>query len=215
MRLSELSRAVGVPPATVKWYLRVGLLPKGTPTAANQARYDARHVRRLRLVRALIEIGRLSVDASRRVCDAIDDADLPLHDVLGVVHRALADAGAHPGAAPEASAAVDAFLDRRGWQIRPDAPARAELAAVLTALAGLRDSGAPPVDTADAVAHLLTPYAEAVQPLAAAEVAGVPTDLARDEVVERVVAGTVLMERALGALRRLAQEHHWAGRDGR
>ncbi|MEV4490313.1 MerR family transcriptional regulator [Micromonospora coxensis] len=212
MRLSELSRAVGVPPATVKWYLRVGLLPRGTPTAANQARYDARHVRRLRLVRALIEIGRLSVDASRQVCDAIDDADLPLHDVLGVVHRALADAGAHPGATAEASAAVDVFVDRRGWQVRPDAPARAELAAVLTALAGLRDSGAPPVDTADAVTQLLTPYAEAVQPLAAAEVAGVPTDLARDEVVERVVAGTVLMERALGALRRLAQEHHWAGR---
>ncbi|SCL36212.1 MerR HTH family regulatory protein [Micromonospora nigra] len=212
MRLSELSRATDVPTATVKWYLRVGLLPKGTPTAANQARYDVTHVRRLRLVRALIETGRLSVDASRRVCNAIDDEDVPLHEVLGIAHHALAETGAHTTAGTRAISAVDAFLDQRGWQVRNDAPARDELAAVLTALAGLRASGAPPVDNDDSVTALLNPYADAVDTIAATEVAAIDDKLPRDEIVERVVLGTILMERASGALRRLAQEHHWTAR---
>ncbi len=48
--------------------------------------------------------------------------------------------------------------------------------------------------------------------LAANEVAGAPADMPRDDLIERVVTGTILMERALTALRRLAQEHHSAKR---
>ena len=38
----------------MKFYLREGLLPAGTATSATQATYDAGHLRRLRLVRALL-----------------------------------------------------------------------------------------------------------------------------------------------------------------
>src|SRR4028119_2159610 len=51
MRLSDLSAASGVPVATVKYYLREGLVPPGRLTAATQAQYAASHLPRPRLVR--------------------------------------------------------------------------------------------------------------------------------------------------------------------
>ena len=65
MRISELSRESGVPVATIKFYLRERLLPDGVLTSATQAQYDETHVARLRLVRALIGPGGLSIAAAR------------------------------------------------------------------------------------------------------------------------------------------------------
>src|ERR1700716_801088 len=45
MRMAELSAESGVPVATIKYYLREGLLPPGERTSRNQARYDDVHVR--------------------------------------------------------------------------------------------------------------------------------------------------------------------------
>ena len=56
MRISELSSRSGVPVATIKYYLREGLLPAGERTSATQARYGDAHVERLRLVRALVDV---------------------------------------------------------------------------------------------------------------------------------------------------------------
>ena len=53
MRISALAAAAGLPVATVKFYLREGLLHPGVATSATQANYDDSHVRRLRLIRAL------------------------------------------------------------------------------------------------------------------------------------------------------------------
>lgn len=66
--------------------------------------------------------------------------------------------------------------------------------------------------TTEGVSALLDPYADAVEALAAAEVANAHEDMDRDLLVERVVAGTILMERALTALRRLTQEHYFQAR---
>ena len=51
MRISELASRSGVPPATVKYYLREGLLHPGRALSRTQADYDASHVDRVRLVR--------------------------------------------------------------------------------------------------------------------------------------------------------------------
>jgi len=53
MRISALATAAGLPLATVKYYLREGLLHPGVASSATQASYDEAHVRRLRLIRAL------------------------------------------------------------------------------------------------------------------------------------------------------------------
>ena len=60
MCMSELAAASGLPVATVKFYLREGLLPPGEATGATRARYDETHVKRLRLIRALSVHHRLS-----------------------------------------------------------------------------------------------------------------------------------------------------------
>ncbi len=215
MRIGELARASGVPSATIKWYLRQGLLPRGELSAPNQADYGVEHVRRLRLIRALLEVGGLSVAAAARVIATLDDPSVSLSDVVGVAHGALARAGdvATDGAMDPL---VDAFLARRGWVVRPDSPARQDLAQLLAAVSGLDLSGMasaagkpPPAPSLEQVLDGLDPYADAIDQLAASEIASLPIGAPRDVVVQSVVVGTVLMEQMLGVLRRLAQEHYF------
>ena len=211
MRLGELSKTAGVPPTTVKWYLRSGLLHRGDATAANQAHYDDTHVRRLRLIRALVEIGGLSTDSVSEILAAVDGEE-SIPEVLAVAHDACAPRPPSPGEA--SMALVDDYLCRRHWQVRADSGARRELAAALTALAALGDSTAPDVSSPSAVAALLDPYADAVERLAEAEIAHIPDDLSTELLIEQVVAGTVLLEHAMAALRRMAQENFAAQRYG-
>ena len=208
MRLAELSRTTGVPPATIKWYLREGLLPKGEPTARNHAQYDDVHVRRLRLIRALVDIGGLTTQEARAILTVVDDPDASIDEVVGAAHGALArvpDTDIDPAALTQ----VDRFLASRGWTVTPDSPARAELAGIVRAMAQL-SPGPDPSDAA--LVAGLAPYADAIDQLAAAEVAELPHDVPRDVLVEQVVLGTVLAERLIGSLRRLAQESAFLSR---
>src|SRR5690606_28312227 len=72
MKISELSRTTGTPIPTIKYYIREGLLARGTPTATNQADYDESHVQRLRLIRVLREVADLSVATLTQVVAALD-----------------------------------------------------------------------------------------------------------------------------------------------
>lgn len=201
IRVSQLSRTTGVSVATIKYYLREGLVPPGEISAPNQAEYSDVHVRRLRLVRVLREVGGLSIEAIREVVQATEDPSLSLHEVLGVAHRAISPAvSGHE--LPEL-VEVDGLLRQLGWDVSPKAPDRRELAC---ALASLRSLGRD----VDATAFL--PYADAVEPLARREVGSLPADISPDEAVEHAVVGTVVYGAALTALRRLAQEHHSARR---
>jgi MerR HTH family regulatory protein len=202
VRISELSRASGVPLPTIKYYLREGLLPPGTPTAPNQADYGAAHLHRLRLIRTLIDVGGLGVAAARTVLDAIADQRVPMAQLLAVAHRAI---GPPPDRRPvpedviAARAEVDRFVAGLGWDVSPDVPARRMLA---DALVALRRLGQP------AGVEVFAPYARLADGLAARELDTIPLDAPRADTVERVVVGTVVFEAALAALRRLAQAHH-------
>jgi DNA-binding transcriptional MerR regulator len=55
MKISELADAAGVPVATVRHYLREGLLPEGRKTSRNMAYYPAATVDRIRLIKLLQE----------------------------------------------------------------------------------------------------------------------------------------------------------------
>lgn len=201
MRISELSRAAGVPLPTVKYYLREGLLAPGSPTAPNQAEYGDAHLHRLRLIRALREIGGLRVAEVREVLDAVDDERVPVHRMLGVAHRALGPSDPDGPVAADvarARADVERWLDARGWSVSADAPARRSLADALVALRRLGHPGG---------LESFEPYADAAERIAAAEVGSVDGHGGRAEAVEQVVVGTVVFEAVLTALRRLAQEH--------
>jgi DNA-binding transcriptional MerR regulator len=205
VRIAEVSQESGLPVATVKFYLREGLVPPGAPTAANQAEYDDRHLRRLRLIRVLVEVGGLSLRQVGAVLAAIDEPDLPPHEMLGMAHHALGPfVDEDPSAdSAQASTEVDRFVDDDlGWRVSASAPGRRALA---QALVTLRRWGR------DADVSLFRPYARAADWLASEEVETVArraTD--RADHVQQVVVGTVVYEAAFVALRRLAQEHRSA-----
>ena len=208
MRISELSRASRVPVATIKYYLREGLLPPGQPIATNQADYDESHLHRLRLIRALVDVGGLGIAAVRAVLGTIGDESLSTHEVLGVAHHAL---GPPPDRGPveedvlQAREEVDRFLADLGWRVSAEAPSRRQLADALVALRRLGH---------EADTEAFVPYAEAADQLAGQELAAVPSDLPRADLVEGAVVGTVVFGAALDALRKLAQEHESATRFG-
>ena len=199
MKISELSRASGVPLATVKWYLREGLLPPGRSTAATQAQYDEEHVARLRLVRALVNVGGLSLAAVRSVLEAVD-SDAGPAAAVGTAHDALPPRGAASDRPPTRALAA---VDHLGWQVDPRSAAMFQLEAALTAV---EDVGMP------AGPERLSVYGAAALSVAEEDVAGVPATSAADA-VRFVVVGTVLYEPVLLALRRLAQQFAFGVRE--
>ncbi|MFE9748495.1 MerR family transcriptional regulator [Saccharothrix saharensis] len=195
MRIAELSRRSGVPVATIKYYLREGLLPAGELTSPNQARYSDDHLHRLRLVRAMVEVGGLSIAAVREVLGALDDPEKSLHKAMGTISAAVAppDLGADDELA---HAQVAAFLERQGWVCRPTSYAYKALVGVL---ATAREVGH------ERFADLLDGFADAARPLAEADLGYALSAETKDEALEGVVVGTVLGDAAMAAVRALAR----------
>lgn len=209
MRISELSRHSGVSIPTIKYYLREGLLPSGRATAANQAEYGEQHVRRLRLIRALIGVRGLSVSATRDVLGAIEHED-DAHEVLGLALGARpvpgtdGEGGEDTGKSEPGRGEADALVARMGWEVSEDAPAKN---VIVRTLETLRSLGL------DYSWSSLLPYAEIAQETARVDLdqlRGTDTALER---AERAVLLTILLEPALMALRRLAQENESAQRN--
>jgi DNA-binding transcriptional MerR regulator len=201
MRISELARETTTSVATLKYYIREGLLPAGASMAPNRADYGADHVRRLRLIRTLREVGGLDISRIKRIIVAIEDETLSRHEVFGVVERARTGDVPEPAspAAAASRAEVDRFIDEIGWHVRRDAAGRQRLADALTALRSLgRDHGA----------DVFAPYAEAADRMAAREVGSIAESEPHAVAVERMVVGTVVFGAVFDALRRLAHEHH-------
>ncbi|MFB7663856.1 MerR family transcriptional regulator [Kitasatospora sp. NPDC056138] len=199
MRIGELSSRTGVPLPTIKYYLREGLLPAGERTSPNQAQYGAAHVQRLKLVRAMLDVGKLSIAATREVLNAIDSPGGTVHGMLGVAQSAVTakvPAG-EDGAWQEADRLVAELVGRRGWRVEPGGPARRALIQVVATYEGLGQED---------LLGLLDEYASAAERLSAAEVAVVAGRSEPDGRVEGVVIGTVLGDALMAALRRLTQE---------
>ncbi|WP_163511697.1 MerR family transcriptional regulator [Fodinicola acaciae] len=200
MRIAELSRQSGVPVPTIKYYLREGLLPSGELTSPNQAQYDDTHLRRLRLIRALLDIGGLSIGLVREVLVAMETPDKPVHDVLGVVQRTITPPRAvndeHRGWADER---VAELVSRRGWDARPVDPSWRALSEVLMTLRQV---------DADGVLALLDDYSKIAEDIAAVDVRSlIHRRSGTESVIEGMVVGTVLGDALLSALRRMAQQN--------
>ena len=196
MTLSELSAATGVPVATVKYYLREGLLPPGERRSATRADYGAAHVERLHLVRALVDGARLSLESVHRVVAALEHPPQTWHELLGVAQAAI------DGPTPEVAVSdgTRAVVDRLGWG--HCSPGR------LTHLQAA-------LDTATRAGVAVSPgrleaYARAMTEVAVADLDGFTDDPGRarpEGAVHYVAVGTVATDPVLVALRRMAQEH--------
>ena len=118
MTLSELAEAANLPVATVKYYLREGLLPPGTPVTRTRADYSAGHLDRLRLVRALVDAAGLSIADARRIVAVVDDPPQRRSELLGIAHGALPSRHRDHEVSDEARR----FVAGLGWTFDPDTP---------------------------------------------------------------------------------------------
>lgn len=212
MRLAELSERSGVSTAMIKYYLRQGMLAPGRKVGATTADYDESHLRRLRLVRALIEVGRLPVAAAREVIGYVDDDSLDRTMRLGAALWALPhgpDPDDNDASVAAARTEVDRLLQALGWstarelgELSPDHRALIVAVATLNRLGYAWD------------AELMAPYAELMHQAAVRDLDFVETHPSEAEKVETAVAATVLFEPVLRALHRLAQQEESARRYG-
>ncbi|HEY3529957.1 MAG TPA: MerR family transcriptional regulator [Nocardioides sp.] len=203
MLVSELAERADVPLATVKYYLREGLLPAGTTTGPRRAEYDESHLRRLRVLRLLREVGGVPVTSLREVVQALDDPDLPVHDTMTVVADVITAQPEPAQQRPESLAIVDAVLAAMGWDdVRQESVDRQRLASLVSLLNGPGPLGAG--------IEVLTFYAQVADQLARAEIALVDHSAERSQQLEQMVTGSVVYGQVFGLLRALGHEHHHA-----
>ncbi|MFG2874730.1 MerR family transcriptional regulator [Streptomyces sp. NPDC048337] len=214
MRLAELSERSGVSLATIKYYLREGLLRPGRRVSATTADYDEGHLRRLRLVRAMIQVGKVPVATVREVLRHVDDDSLGRTIRLGAALWALPqEPEPEPADEDEATVAARAEVDRLlvmlGWSTARELGALSPVHRTLVvAVATLIRLGYP------WDAELMAPYAELMHQAARRDLDFVETHPSEAEKVETAVAATILFQPVLKALHRLAQEEESARRYG-
>ena len=204
MRISELSQRTGVSVATLKYYLREGLVPAGVPLSATRADYGESHVERVRLVRSLIDVAGLSIERVREVVRALSDPPTSRHGLLGIAHAVLRSAGP-AGAVTDSHVRElsDQLIDGLSWRVGDDSVARAQLGA---ALDRARADGLEISEQTFAV------YARAALLMAAHDVRDELGLESASEALRYVILGNVLSDPVVIGLRRLAQEHVSAGK---
>ncbi|MHA6693134.1 MerR family transcriptional regulator [Homoserinimonas sp. A520] len=202
MRISELVRRSGVPLATIKYYIREGLLMSGATTSATQADYGDEHLRRLHLIRALTDVAGLPLQKAGIVIGLIEHPQPHLFDTLGKAVAALPPyAEANEDAEyPRAKAA----LEKLGQVYDPEYAAVAQFE---RALAAAESVGLPMSD------ERLLGYGRHIMGIAELDIDQVPTSSVLDA-VEHSVLGTALYEPVILAMRRLAHQDLAARRFG-
>jgi DNA-binding transcriptional MerR regulator len=196
MKMSELSESSGVSVASIKFYQREELLPAAERSSPNQAQYDTSHLDRLRLIRALVDVGGLSVATVRKVLAAAED-DIPLDWAMGVAQRAIPGSTELPEQPTRGVAEIDRLSDELGWQVSPDNPGRGMAVRVIDSYLQLDH---------EELLSVLPEYSRAAAIVAAADLASVALQPSRMRMSETVVIGTVLGDSLFAGLRRMAQE---------
>ena len=186
---------------TIKYYVREGLIPPGRRVVATQTDYDEHHLRRLRLVTALIQVGRVPVARAREVLAAAEDESLDLYSRLGAAVTSLPSYSVPDETDPAAAAArreVDAVADRLGWRyVKAAGRHSPAYGTLVSAVAALDRLGCP------SSADRLMRYARPADLLAAGDLDEMEEFGTTPERVEAAVVLTVLYEPVLLSLRRL------------
>lgn len=199
MRMAELAAHSGLSVATIKYYLREGLLRPGRRTSVNQAAYDESHLDRLRLIRALAKVAGLSLSAIRDVIRTVD-AHPSVLDAMAVTQDALVGVDLETTSVDDAAEVVlDEVIRARGWRVQPGSPAHR---AAVEAVAGLRS------EELTMVLDHLSDYAAAADAVGRTDVRAVSGAGSLEAMVRGVVLGSVLRRPLLDALVLLAQQHY-------
>lgn len=202
MRISQLSDATGVSVATLKFYLREGVLHPGRSLGATRADYDEGHVDRVRLVRTLVDVGRLTIERVREVVLALEDPPGSRHALLRTAHEVLREPGTAADQGVEVDGTVAALLESLGLS-GTDRPTPATTGLVRALTAAQRGGRALDAET------LLT-WAAALREVARTDVSPDLAALSDADALRYAVVATVLTDPVLLALRRVEQERRSA-----
>jgi DNA-binding transcriptional MerR regulator len=206
MLVSELAERADVPVATVKYYLREGLLPPGDVTGPRRAEYDDSHLRRLRILRALREVGGAPVSALQVIMDAVEDDSRPMHDTVCEIADELSPPLPVEDPDQESAPLVSAAIAGVGWTgVRQDAAARQRLAELVQLV---REE----LLTVDE--QILAYYARLADELCRTELALMDTTKDRQGRLEDMVVGEAVFGDILTLFRRLGHEHYHEQRQG-
>lgn len=198
MQLKELSGQTGVSAASIKYYLREGLLPAGQTINATRAQYSARHVERLELIQALRRIVGLNIEQIRGLLAMADDGAARL-DLLAAVQRVVLELGTPAtGSGDVRTPAADVVVRMRGW---PDFPSDARNA--LNALLELMESLNIPVS-----GELLDTYSKAMDDVARVDIAATTAPDSTDELILTAAVGMHVHSQLVLKLLALAQASH-------
>jgi DNA-binding transcriptional MerR regulator len=192
VHLKELSRQSEVSAASIKYYLREGLLPPGLSRHATLAEYGDEHLLRLRLIQALRNVVKLSIGQIKVLTQLIDDPQVEFVNLLGktqsmVLGYDFKEAREHPLTA--------GVVHSRDWP-DIDTDARQALNAHLREMASL---GLDPRE------EILEGYAAAVDTVAQQDLSSITDAGNRDEAVLTVAIGVHQYSTLLVRMLALAQ----------
>ena len=198
MQLKDLSIQSGVSAASIKYYLREGLLPAGETVHATRAQYSARHVERLELIQALRRIVGLNIEQIRGLLRMADDG-APRLELLAAVQRVVLELDTYATASGEVrTTAADAVVHLRGW---PDSPSDARNA--LNAHLELMESLKIPVS-----GEVLDVYSKAMDDVAGLDIAATTAPESIDQLILTAAVGMHTHSQLLLKLLALAQASH-------
>lgn len=196
MQLKELSEVTGTSAASIKYYLREGLLPPGKSVHATRASYNADHVKRLELIRSLRQIVGLNIEQIRSIVKMADDG-VPHLSLLAHVQRVVLKLGPDGGEVVR-TAAADAVVRMRNW---PDVPSDA------------RDALDRHISLMEQLGigsrlDLLDQYSRAVDSIAGLDLAATTAGQDTDSVILTAAVGMHLHSQLMLKLLALAQASH-------
>ncbi|OBJ85701.1 hypothetical protein A9W96_26260 [Mycobacterium sp. 1245852.3] len=162
-------------------------------THPNQVDYAAHHVTRPQLIRALVDVGGLSVSATSNLLAIFDTADIDVWESVGKSQYAVSSSRTSSVVTADtvAEQTVDALLHKRDWRIRADSPAHRHLLDVCAALQALGH---------DDIITALDDYATAIEKVVEIGMPLIEAHRDLGGVIEKVIVGTRLGgRRYLGA----------------
>lgn len=192
MQLKELSSRSGVSGASIKFYLREGLLPPGSTAASPRAAYSGVHLRRLELIKTLRQVVGLGLGQIKVVTAGIEDPGLGDVALMGRVQALVLGLAEEP--VPD-HPLLAGLVGSGRWT---DAPSQARNS--LNLLLYRMDELGVPADAA-----VLAAYAKAVDQVAALDIGSVEQTGSRDELAAAVAVGTHLYSQLLLKMLAVAQ----------
>ncbi|WP_461187337.1 MerR family transcriptional regulator [Arthrobacter sp. Z4-13] len=198
MQLKELSEQSSTPTASIKFYLREGLLPAGETIHATRAQYSERHVERLELIRVLRRVVGLNIEQIRSLVMMADDG-VPRLALLAAVQRVVLKLNTTTADSGDAgTSAGDAVVRLRNW---PDYPSDARSA--LNAHLRLMDSLNIKVGE-----EVLDLYSRAMDDVARFDIAATTAPKSADQLILTAAVGMHMHSQLLLRLLALAQASH-------